>query len=363
MKHWHKSISYIIVLIGVFSIFVLPQYPIHAQGIDLRANEAEQGQDMTQNAEETASGTDKSIEQNIKEIPKIRKVTIRSKNSFLVTIKKIKGVSGYYIFDIQNDGNLKKLKTISGNNQDQVIINGLKYKKTYHLTVQAYKKDKKTGKIDKSDYDKTGIKKELKVKSKYKKGLKYYYDMEGNLIKDVESFLPKNSKYRILVNTKACVMTIYAKDGRKGYTIPVKSFLCSPGAGTQSGTFKLGEKYRYRTLFYSSYSQWTAVIHGNILFHTTPYKSYGNNDTLDVGEYNKLGTAASHGCVRLQCVAVKWIYDHCSNGTTVKIYKSSNPGPFGKPKLEKLPKWHKWDPTDPTAVNRCKKHGCKHKLY
>ena len=293
----------------------------------------------------------------------INKVTIRSKSSFIVTIRKVKGVSGYYVYDIAEDGTLTKLATIKENYNKSFVVKGLEYGHTYHLVVQAYKKDKKTGTITQGEYDKEGFKKKLKVKSKYKKGLKFYYDADGNVIKDVEHLLPKKSKYMIKVNTLKCVMTIYAKDGKRGYTIPVKSFLCSPSDYTASGTFHLGEKYRYRSLFYNTYSQWTAVIHGNILFHTTPYKSYGNNNSLDVTEYNKLGTAASHGCVRLQCVAVKWIYDNCPRGTKVVIYKSKKAGPFGKPKFQKIPKWHKWDPTDPAAKNKCRKRGCLHGDY
>ena len=295
-------------------------------------------------------------------MPSIIDVTIRSKTSLFVTINTVNGADGYYIYNIKDDGSLELLKNIKDNHTCRFVIKELTYNNTYHLTVQAYKKNKETGKIIAGQYDETGVTKHLKIKTKYKKGLKYYYDADGNVIKDVEKLLPKKRKYMIKVNTERCVMTIYAKDGRRGYRIPVKSYLCSPGRGTKSGTFSVGDKYRYRSLFYNSYSQWTAVIHGNILFHTTPYKSYGNNNTLDVAEYNKLGTAASHGCIRLQCVAVKWIYDNCPRGTKVVIYKSKKAGPFGKPKLEKVPKWHKWDPTDPTAVKKCKKHGCKHTI-
>lgn len=334
-----------------------------AEQIGQNADQAQQNADQVEQDAEQVQKNDEQIQQSALGIPQITSVSIRSKTSLLVKLKRISGVSGYYIYDIKDNGELVKLKKISNNHTNEVIVGGLKYKKTYHLTVRAYKKNKKTGKNVLSDYDTTGIAKKLKVKSKYKKGLKYYYDMDGKMLKDVRGFLPKNSKYIIKVNTEKCVMTIYAKDGKKGYRIPVKSFLCSPGRGTKSGTFSLGAKYRYRSLFYSSYSQWTAVIHGNILFHTTPYKSYGNNNTLDVTEYNKLGTAASHGCVRLQCVAVKWIYDNCRGGTKVIIYKSRNAGPFGKPKLEKLAKWHKWDPTDPTAKKKCAKHNCNHKIY
>lgn len=312
---------------------------------------------------EATESSEKEVNSKSDWVPSIKDVSIYSKKSFVICIDKVKGASGYYVYDVDNDGSLKKLKTISNNHTSQFVLSGLKYKGTYRLAVKAYKKDESTGKKILSGLSEIYTKK-LKVKSRYKKGLKYYYDMDGNVITRVESFLPGKKRYQIKVNTKRCVVTIYAKDGKKaGYTIPVRSFLCAPGTITNSGNYKLGEKYRYRTLFHNCYSQWTARIYGNILFHTSPYTSYGNNNTLDVAEYNKMGTVASHGCVRMQCVGIKWIYDNCPGKTPVVIYKSTKAGPFGKPELEKLPKWHKWDPTDPTAVKKCRKKKCDHKVY
>ena len=249
-----------------------------------------------QNVQNEQQGENTLSVQSGLSMPSIKNITIRSKTSFFLTISTVKGTDGYYIYSVKDDGSLELLKTIKDSHTDSFVINGLTYNYTYRFTVQAFRKNKETGEIIVGPYDEKGETKKLEVAAKYKKGLKYYYDADGNVIKDVEKLLPPKRKYMIKVNTERCVMTIYAKDGKKGYKIPVKSYLCSPGGGTKSGTFSVGEKYRYRSLFYNSYSQWTAVIHGNILFHTTPYKSYGNNNTLDVAEYNKLGTAASHGC-------------------------------------------------------------------
>ena len=114
-------------------------------------------------------------------------------------------------------------------------------------------------------------------------------------------------EFQILVNTTCCVTTVYARDGVRGYTIPVHAWLCSPGlyGKTVSGVWNVGAKYRYRPLLYNTNSQWAERIHGDILIHTVPYNKYGTNNTLDVGEYNKLGTPASHGCIRMQCEATK----------------------------------------------------------
>jgi hypothetical protein len=79
---------------------------------------------------------------------------------------------------------------------------------------------------------------------------------------------------------------------------------------------------------------------------------------LDVIEFNKLGTAASAGCVRLNCADVKWIYDNCGSKTKVTIYDDANPGPFGYPEQILLDEDHTWDPTDPEMKYLCTQKGC-----
>lgn len=290
---------------------------------------------------------------------KIKGAYLVSRTSIKITWKKVLKADGYYIYRLQDSGKLKKIKTIKKNTVISYTDTGLKYGKTYKYVVRAYKKHK--GKIFLSRYDKKGFAKKLKVKGKYKNGYKYYYDMDGNRIDNVEPFIGKKNSYLIKVNIEQNVVTIYAKDGKKGYTIPVKVYLCSGNTYDRLGTFTLGARYRYRALYYGCHSQWALVIHDDILFHTVPYNRSQNPNSLDVKEYNKLGTSASHGCIRLQCKAVKWIYDNCKAGTKVIFYKSKKPGALGKPKLEKIPSWHTWDPTDPTMQYKCKKKKCDHK--
>ena len=191
----------------------------------------------------------------------------------------------------------------------------------------------------------------------YKNGYKYYYNGSGNLVKDVSGIIGKQSSYVIKVNKKRNVVTVYAKDGKNGYIIPVKSFICSTGAATPSGTFYTPAKYRWHTLMGPCYGQWCTRIHGGVLFHSVFYSSM-KNTTLSVNAYNKLGITCSHGCVRLTAGDAKWIYDNCKLKTKVIVYSSDNAGPFGKPTAYKLPSWHKWDPTDPNVKSKCRKKGC-----
>lgn len=290
----------------------------------------------------------------------ITDIAIVTKTSVKITWDKVSEADGYYIYRIQDMGELMKIKKLKGRAVTTFTDRGLTYGKTYRYAVRAYKKY--NGKIYIGNYDKEGYAKKLKVRSVYKKGYKYYYDMDGNRINDVLPFTGKKKSYLIKVNIEKNVTTVYAKDGKKGYTIPVKAFLCSGNKHDTLGTYSLGIRYRYRTLFHNTYGQWTIRIHDSILFHTVVYKRSRDPNSLDVKEYNKLGTSASHGCIRLQCSAAKWIYDNCKAGTKVIFYKSSNPGPLGKPKFEKLPKWHTWDPTDPNMQYKCAEKKCNHRL-
>lgn len=153
------------------------------------------------------------------------------------------------------------------------------------------------------------------------------------------------SDYLIKVNKQANCVTIYKKNSNGNYKA-VKALICSTGYATQLGTYSLGEKLRWHVLDGPCYGQYCTRIYGGVLFHSVWYTGYNDPSTLSISSYNKLGTTASHGCVRLTVEGAKWIYDNVPSGTKVVIYSSSNPGPLGKPKAIKLPYTYGWDPTD-----------------
>lgn len=161
--------------------------------------------------------------------------------------------------------------------------------------------------------------------------------------------------YLIKVNRVFNTITIYEKGEKGQYDKPVKAMVCSVGkSGTQTklGTFKTKEKYRWKILKGDVWGQYSTRIVGGILFHSVYYYSNLNPATLATTQYNRLGSAASHGCIRLTVGDAKWIYDNCPSGTTVMIYDDKNsPGPLGKPKAIKLPSYVRWDPTDPSKNN------------
>ena len=163
------------------------------------------------------------------------------------------------------------------------------------------------------------------------------------------------SKYYIKINNEMNVVTVYKKDKVGEYTIPIKAMICSIGEATPtSGVYKLTIRFPWRGLQGNVYGQYAVRITGNILFHSVPYTDK-RKDALEWWEYDKLGTAASLGCIRLKVEDAKWIYENCESGTPVEFYYDSDPGPLGKPTAMKISGYsdelRNWDPTDPDPEN------------
>lgn len=162
--------------------------------------------------------------------------------------------------------------------------------------------------------------------------------------------------YWIKVNKQCNVATVYQQ--KSGKWTPIKAMLTSCGSkgNTPLGTFKISDMYTWCSMRGSgaSYAQYATRITGHIMFHSVCFYNYGNKKTQDVKAFNKLGSNASLGCVRLCTADAKWIYNNCKKGTKVTIYKSSNPGPLGKPDAYKMPASagnKNWDPTDANPNN------------
>lgn len=192
----------------------------------------------------------------------------------------------------------------------------------------------------------------------YANGYKFYFGSDGKRAEDVSSKMPAGTTYVIKVYKGSNTVTAYAKDGSKGYIIPVRTMICSTGNDTPTGEFHTPNKFRWLELMGPCWGQWDTQIMGNYLFHSVYYLSKNDNNTLSVSAYNKLGTTCSHGCIRLTSGDAKWIYDNCVLGTTVIITAKAEKGPFDKPTAYKLASWHTWDPTDPNMYYKCKQRGC-----
>jgi lipoprotein-anchoring transpeptidase ErfK/SrfK len=178
-----------------------------------------------------------------------------------------------------------------------------------------------------------------------------------------------SSPYYIKVNKQCNVVTVYTKDSSGNYTVPYKAMLCATGPYTpptnKKAVYKKAiyakedYKRRWGTLQGHNghtyvYGQYVSGIVDNVLFHSSTYLEKEKQNTLEWEEFNKLGTSASAGCVRLCVRDVKWIYDNVPANTLIEFYEDSNPGPLGKPTLPKIPSDSPnrgWDPTDPDPNN------------
>lgn len=284
--------------------------------------------------------------------------TKKTYNSIKITWKKVSGASGYRVYRSSSlNGKYKRIITIKNSSAKTYTNTKLSSGKTYYYKVKAYRKVKSKTYFGSACAAQKATTKKLEGNWRYVNGYKLFYDKKGKLVKDVSSIIGKQSSYVIKVNKKKNCVTVYAKDGKRGYIIPVKAFICSAGNATPIMTARTPAKYRWRALMGNCYGQWSTRIKSGYLFHSVMY-GRTKNTTLSVSAYNKLGQTASHGCIRLKAADAKWIYDNCKLKTKVIIYNSSNPGPLGKPSAVKLPSWHKWDPTDPTAQYKCRQRGC-----
>lgn len=177
--------------------------------------------------------------------------------------------------------------------------------------------------------------------------------------KEVVNKIDNSIPYYIKINNQANVVTIYTKDESGNYTVPYKAMICSIGTATPAAgsiyTIPGGkwDRWTWGQMVGGVWAQYYTRIRGSILFHSVPYTSK-DKGTLEYWEYDKLGTKASAGCIRLTVQDAKWIYDNCKPGTKVEFYEDSNPGPLGKPTAQKISADEAvrgWDPTDPDVNN------------
>ena len=137
----------------------------------------------------------------------------------------------------------------------------------------------------------------------------------------------------IHVNRKKCVITIY--DG----STPVKAMACSvgrAGSPTPTGTFFIRAKYRWWELNGPSYGQYCSKFLDAYLFHSVPmYGTTRNPYNVNASDYNRLGSPASEGCIRLCVADARWIYDNVPVGSTIVI-SDHEKTPLGKPTPMKM---------------------------
>lgn len=132
--------------------------------------------------------------------------------------------------------------------------------------------------------------------------------------------------YYIEVDITNQIVTVYnTSDGSIA-----RQMITSSGVNgsTPLGTFELMPKGRASergewTYFqqYRCYVKYATRIYKGYMFHSLPFDKK-DESTLQAEPFEQLGTAASHGCMRLRVDDARFIAKNCLVGTAVKIYES-----------------------------------------
>ena len=120
--------------------------------------------------------------------------------------------------------------------------------------------------------------------------------------------------YFIWVDLKNFRVNIFKGSSKKWELI--KSYICTigkPATPTPKGTYTVGIKGLYFGVERGYKCWYYTQFKGNYLFHSIIYNLDG---TVRDG---RLGMALSDGCIRLEKVNAKWIYDNIPEKTKVYI--------------------------------------------
>ena len=181
---------------------------------------------------------------------------------------------------------------------------------------------------------------------------------------------PKQEGEKLLVLYLAS-QSVVSFHGENGEWIEDRIMICSSGQGknaTPVGRYKIYQRYPYKLLGSEEedtlcYGFWACRFYKGHLFHSVPVSYDAGWDTAKahrltkMRSYQKLGTPASHGCVRLTVADAKYIYDLSENDTvSVWVIKDKGPTPSKPPQIIWTAPYtdkqgNGWDPTDPDPNN------------
>ena len=163
--------------------------------------------------------------------------------------------------------------------------------------------------------------------------------------------------------------SVVAFRSEDGEWIEERVMICSSGRAkhdTPTGEFAIYQRYEYKLLGTEEtpcYGLWACRFRAHHLFHSVPISAEAGRDSelghrmTNMKKYEKLGTVASDGCVRLTVRDAKWIYELTENrSVTVLVTKAVGPTPekppaviWEEPYTDK--NGYGWDPTDPHPDN------------
>lgn len=135
---------------------------------------------------------------------------------------------------------------------------------------------------------------------------------------------PTPIPYAVTVDVANQLIKIYGLDEQGGHTKLEKIFHASTGTErfpSAVGDYTLtGRRARWAEFpnWGGGKARWWLRIDSEIAFHSVIYNSNELN-SVNMNSVRKLGSRASHGCIRLTVADAKWMYDNVGKGTVVTI--------------------------------------------
>ncbi len=124
-----------------------------------------------------------------------------------------------------------------------------------------------------------------------------------------------SGNFRIEIDLSHQRVTVFYKDDM------LREMICSGGAPespTPPGEFVTSQKIEYAFVerFDVGAYYWIRFFE-DYLIHSVPFDENGE---MIIEEFEKLGSPASHGCIRLKLEEAKWLYETLPLGVKVSIY-------------------------------------------
>ncbi len=147
------------------------------------------------------------------------------------------------------------------------------------------------------------------------------------------------------------VVRVYERGADNSYSKLIKRMICSTGRsispGLSNGLYSMSGG---RMVWMDGVAIYATRIKDCYLFHSVIYHEH-DMGALDASAYNKLGSKASGGCIRLLAGDAKWIYDNVPRGCFVSMMAGvRDVKEYGAVTLPPL-KSGNWDPTNPHPEN------------
>lgn len=141
---------------------------------------------------------------------------------------------------------------------------------------------------------------------------------------------PTPVPYFVEVDVNNQLVKVFSRDNNGAFTELTKVFWCSTGTTShpsEVGVHILTGRKARSALFPTwgnSTARWWTRITPEIAFHSILFSSSG---AISMKSVTRLGSRASHGCIRLSMADAKWVYDNIGKGVEVWIHEDAMADP------------------------------------